>query len=78
MSDDRLRFAEVEYLRSNKGGGESAIDRTVLFLVDAHAIAKPDQDALDALAKATSAAHAEIEAKKVWGSCFCRSLCCPF
>ncbi len=60
----RLKFAEYEYLRTRKDGPEVA-ERTVVFLVDAHAVAVPDQEAVDTLANATSAAHAEIEGKKV-------------
>lgn len=60
----RLKFAEYEYMRTPKDGPEAA-ERTVVFLVDAHAVAVPDQEAIDTLANATSAAHAEIEAKKV-------------
>ncbi|BDA43873.1 probable cell division cycle and apoptosis regulator protein 1 [Coccomyxa sp. Obi] len=58
-----LKFAEFEYIRTPKDGLEVA-ERTVVFLVDAHAVAVPDQEAIDTLANATSAAHAEIEAKK--------------
>ncbi|CAL8469862.1 g9404 [Coccomyxa elongata] len=58
-----LKFAEYEYLRTPKDGPEVA-ERTVVFLIDAHAVAVPDQEAIDTLANATSAAHAEIEAKK--------------
>ena len=57
-------------MRAPKDGPEVA-ERTVVFLVDAHAVAVADQEAIDTLANATSAAHAEIEAKKVrqsWSS----------
>lgn len=41
-----------------------------MYLVDAHELAVPDQDAKEVLVKAASAATTEIEAKKVECSCF--------
>lgn len=61
----RLRLAEFAYLRGSKSGGEQHEERTVVFVVDAAEVAAPNEDARKALADATGAAHAEIEAKKV-------------
>ena len=60
----RTNFARLQYLRKN--GYEDDIEENVLvFVVDAHELAVPDQEAKDLLAKAASAATTEIEAKKV-------------
>ena len=60
----RTKFAHLRFLR--KGDPEDDIEENVVvYLVDAHELAVPDQDAKDVLAKAASAATTEIEAKKV-------------
>ncbi len=60
----RTRFAHLKYLR--KTDLEDDIEENVVvYVVDAHELAVPDQDAKDLLAKAASAATTEIEAKKV-------------
>lgn len=53
----------MKYLRKN-GSADDIEENVVVYLVDAHEVAVPDQDAKDILAKAASAATAEIEAKK--------------
>ena len=59
----RTKFAHLQYLRKNEFE-EDTEENVVVFLVDAHELATPDQDAKDVLAKAASAATTEIEAKK--------------
>ena len=60
----RTSFAHLRYL--HKHDLEDDIEENVvIYLVDAHELAVPDQDAKDVLAKAASAATTEIEAKKV-------------
>ena len=71
----RTSFAQLRYLRKN--GYEDDVEENVMvFVVDAHELAVPDQEAKDLLAKAASAATTEIEAKKVLSAALlCRSLC---
>ncbi len=61
----RTKFAHLRYLRKNDLEDDIE-ENVVLYLIDAHELAMPDQDAKDVLAKAASAATTEIEAKKVW------------
>ena len=60
----RTRFAHLRYLRKSELEDDIE-ENVVVYLVDAHELAVPDQDAKDVLAKAASAATTEIEAKKV-------------
>jgi hypothetical protein len=60
----RTKFAHLRYLRKN-GTEDDIEENVVVYLVDAHELAVPDQDAKEVLAKAASAATTEIEAKKV-------------
>lgn len=71
----RTSFAQLHYLRKN--GYEDDIEEDVMvFVVDAHELAVPDQEAKDLLAKAASAATTEIEAKKVLSAALlCLPLC---
>ena len=71
----RTSFARLQCLRKN--GYEDDIEENVMvFVVDAHELAVPDQEAKDLLAKAASAATTEIEAKKVLSAALsCLSHC---
>lgn len=60
----RTKFAHLRYLRKSELEDDIE-ENVVVYLVDAHELAVPDQDAKDVLAKAASAATTEIEAKKV-------------
>ena len=60
----RTKFAHLRYLRKN-GTEDDVEENVVVYLVDAHELAVPDQDGKEVLAKAASAATTDIEAKKV-------------
>ena len=71
----RTSFARLQYLRKN-GYEDDIRENVMVFVVDAHELAVPDQDAKDLLAKAASAATTEIEAKKVLSAALlCLPLC---
>lgn len=57
-----MRFAEIDYLRVGRKGGEHE-EHSVVFLVDASTAAAPDSAAAAALAGARGAAAAETAAK---------------
>ena len=60
----RHRFAEVSYARTNDRGIISQMQRTVIFLVDAAAVAQPDASAQAAIATAQAADAAKRNASE--------------
>ncbi len=64
MSQCRHRFLEVQYQRSAAAGEVEHTERTVLFLVNAWSLARPDKAAATAVAAARAAPEQETAAKQ--------------